>query len=74
MLGAAILGERQPAGLGDKTGPDSLRTKVDVIQYLKDSFAYLHKAVAKIDDMKMLIESPPISPCQRVPQLASGSL
>jgi hypothetical protein len=62
MLGAAILGEKPPADVGDETGPDSLRTKADVIQYLKDSFAYLHKAAAKIDDMNVVIETPPISP------------
>jgi hypothetical protein len=62
MLGAAILGEKPPADVGDETGPDSLRTKPDVIRYLKDSFAYLHKAVAKIGDLNMPIESPPISP------------
>ena len=39
MLGAAILGEKPPADVGDETGPDSLRTKADVIQYVKDSFA-----------------------------------
>src|SRR3984957_9805176 len=40
MLGAAILGENPPADVGDETGPDSLRTKADVIQYVKDSFAF----------------------------------
>jgi hypothetical protein len=62
MLGAAILGEKPPADVGDETGPDSLRTKADVIQYVKDSFAYLHRAVATIDDKNTVIDSPPISP------------
>ena len=62
MLGAAILGEKSPADVGDETGPDSLRTKADVIQYVRDSFAYLHRAVATIDDKNMVIDSPPISP------------
>jgi hypothetical protein len=62
MLGAAILGEKAPADVGDETGPYSLRTKADVIQYVKDSFAYLHRAVATIDDKNMVIDSPPISP------------
>jgi hypothetical protein len=62
MLGAAILGERPPADVGDETGPDSLRTKADVIRYIKDSFAYLHRAVATIDEKNMVIDSPPISP------------
>jgi hypothetical protein len=43
-----------------RPGLDSLRTtKADVMRYLKDSFAYLHKAVVAIDDMNIVIESPP---------------
>lgn len=62
MLGAAILGDRPPADVGDETGPDSLRTKADIIRYLKDSFSYLHRAVATIDDKNTVIDGPPISP------------
>lgn len=62
MLGAAILGDRPPADIGDETGPDSLRTKADIIRYLKDSFSYLHRAVATIDDKNTVIDSSPISP------------
>jgi hypothetical protein len=62
ILGAAILGETAPTDAGDETGPDSLRTKADVIQYLKASFAYLHKAVATIDDSNTAIASVAISP------------
>ena len=62
MLGSAIFGENPPADVGDEAGPDSLRTKAGVIQYLKNSFAYLHKAVATIDDKNTVIDSPSISP------------
>jgi hypothetical protein len=62
MLGAGILGENPPADVGDETGPDSLRTKADVIEYVKSSFTYLHRAVASIDDNNAVIASPPISP------------
>jgi hypothetical protein len=48
--------------VGDETGPDSLRTKADVIEYVKSSFTYLHRAVASIDDNNAVIASPPISP------------
>ncbi len=62
MLGAAILQEKPPADAGDETGPDSLRTKAAVIQYLKSSFAYLHKAAVAVDDANTVIETSPISP------------
>jgi hypothetical protein len=37
-----------PEGEGSN-GPDSIQTKAEILQYLKDSFALGHKAVATID-------------------------
>ena len=62
ILGAAILGQSPPADAGDETGPDSLRTKADVVRYLHDSFVYLHKAVATLDNTNDVIATTPISP------------
>jgi uncharacterized damage-inducible protein DinB len=50
VFGAGILGEQPPADAADERGPDSVRTKAEIIKYLKDSFAYLHKAVVTIDE------------------------
>ena len=75
ILGAAILGEAPPADAGDEMGPDSVRTKPEIIQYLKDSFVYLHKAVAAIDGKNELEPSgsSPISPLQgKVPATRLG--
>lgn len=33
---------------GGESGPESVKTKADIVKYLKDSFAYAHKAVATI--------------------------
>jgi uncharacterized damage-inducible protein DinB len=49
-LAAVILQEKPPADIGDETGPESVKTKAECMQYLKESFAYLHKAVAIISD------------------------
>jgi len=49
-LAAAILEEKPPADIGDESGPASVTTKADVLKYLKDSFAYVHKAIATIND------------------------
>jgi len=62
ILGARILGEQPPADAGDETGPDSVRTKAEIMEYLKGSFAYFHKAVAAIDEQNSVIEGSPISP------------
>ena len=34
--------------VNDEKGPDSLKTKADIMKYLNDSFAYLHKALGTV--------------------------
>lgn len=48
MVAAAILGEKPPLELGGENGPDSMKSKADIVKFAKDSFAYAHKAVATI--------------------------
>jgi len=48
MVAAAILGEKPPVELGGENGPDSIKSKADIVKFAKDSFAYAHKAVATI--------------------------
>lgn len=50
LLSAAILGVPEPADAADERGPDSARTKTEIVQYLKDSYAYFRKAAATIDE------------------------
>ena len=48
ILGATILGEKVPVDLGKgENGPD-LKTKAEMVKFVKDSFAYVHKAFASI--------------------------
>jgi len=54
MLGAAILSEKSPVELGGENGPDSITSKADVMKFLKDSFAYAHKAANSIDETNVL--------------------
>jgi hypothetical protein len=60
MVGAAILEEKTPVELGGENGPDSVKTKADIEKFLKDSFAYVHKAVGTINEGNLLspIKSP----------------
>jgi len=48
LVAGAILGERPPVEYGGENGPDSVKSKADIMKFLKDSFAYAHKAVATI--------------------------
>src|ERR1051326_1917830 len=62
-LGSGILGEKPPANVGDgENGDTSLHTKAEVLPYLKQSFAYMHRAAAAIDDANAPIATPAISP------------
>ena len=56
IFGAAILNEKPPVDVGGESGPDSVKSKAEIMQFLKDSFAYLHKAVASINDKNALDE------------------
>ncbi len=55
-LGAAILEEKPPVEINEESGPASVKTKAEIIKYLKDSFTYVHKAIASIND-KNLVET-----------------
>jgi hypothetical protein len=56
IFGAAILNEKPPVDVGGESGPDSVKTKAEIMKFLKDSFAYLHNAVASINDKNSLDE------------------
>ena len=50
LIGSAILEEKPPVELGGESGPDSIASKADIMKFLKDSFVYLHKAAASINE------------------------
>jgi len=54
ILGAAILQEKPPVDVGGESGPDSMTAKADIVKYLKDSFAYAHKAIATVNEKNFL--------------------
>ena len=54
MIGAAILSEKPPVDIGQESGPENITSKADVVKFLNDSFAYLHKALNTIDDTNIL--------------------
>ena len=50
LVGSAILGEKPPIELGGGNGPDSVKSKDEIVKFAKDSFAYVHKAVAGVNE------------------------
>jgi len=50
LIAAAILGEKPPVDTGGESGPDAIKSKSEIVKFLKDSFAYVHKAVPGISE------------------------
>jgi hypothetical protein len=65
ILAAAALGEKPPADAGDELGPESVRTKAEILTYLKGSFVHLDKAVEAIGQTNIPVNASPISPLKR---------
>ena len=65
ILAAAALGEEPPADAGDEVGPEAVRTKAEIIIYLKDSFAHLDKAIEAIGQANATVNTSPISPLKK---------
>jgi hypothetical protein len=70
QMGAALLRENVPIeqGLHDN-GPDSLHSKAEVVKFLRESFIYLHKAIATVNEHNLL-EVVELPEGGRVPRLS----
>jgi uncharacterized damage-inducible protein DinB len=62
ILAAAALGEEPPADAGDELGPEAVRTKAEILNYLNGSFAQLQRATEAIGDKNTPVKASPISP------------
>ena len=65
ILAAAALGEEPPPDAGDEVGPEAVRTKAEILNYLNDSFGHLYKAVDAIGQNNIPVNSSPISPLKK---------
>ena len=65
ILAAAALGEEPPADAGDELGPENVRTKAEILTYLKGSFVHLDKAIEAIGQANIPVNASPISPLKR---------
>jgi uncharacterized damage-inducible protein DinB len=54
FIWSPITGDKLPEGLKDGNSPEALKTKAEIIQYLKDSFALGHRAAAALTKENML--------------------
>ncbi|HEY2117274.1 MAG TPA: DinB family protein [Candidatus Angelobacter sp.] len=60
LLWGAITGDKSPIASTEDNGPPSLKTKAEIVKYLKDSFALGHKAAQSItaENAAALVPSP----------------
>src|SRR5437764_5255575 len=54
LIWSPITGEKPPDTVNDGKGPDNMKAKAEIIKFLKDSFAFGHKAVATLDDANLV--------------------
>lgn len=74
-VSAAVLGEKNPTEMGqNENGPAALKTKDDIMKYLKDAFAYAHKAMAALSEQNLT--EPVAAPfgSRKVPRLSMANL
>lgn len=54
FLWSPITGDKLPEGLKDGNGPENIKTKTEIMKFLKESFALGHKAAATLTTQNML--------------------
>lgn len=54
FIWSPLTGDKLPEGLKDGNGPESVKTKADILKFLKDSFALGHRAAATLTTENML--------------------
>lgn len=57
FIWSPLTGDKLPEGVKDGNGPDNVKTKAEIIQFLKDSFALGHKAAATLT-LENVLQSP----------------
>jgi uncharacterized damage-inducible protein DinB len=54
LIWSGLTGEKLPANLKDGNGPEDVKTKTEILAFLKDSFALGHRAAATLTTENML--------------------
>jgi len=54
LIWSPITGEKPPETVNDGKGPDNMKAKADIMKYVKDSFAFGHKAVATLNSSNLI--------------------
>ena len=73
-VASALLGETIP-GQEHDNGPDELKTKDQIVQYLKDAFAHAHRAIGTLTNANLLeLTADPFNPKGKSTRIASVAI
>ena len=74
VVASLILGEKPPVDVNDEKGPDSVKSKAEILKYLNDSYSYAHKAVATITEANVVEPIPSFDGKSTTTRLSLGML
>jgi len=74
LVGSLILGEKSPAEVNQEKGPDSVKSKAEILKYLNDSYGYAHKAIATITEANAVEPVPSFDGKSTTTRLTLGML
>lgn len=71
---ASVLGVKNPTDMGaSENGPAALKTKADIVKYLKDAFAYAHTAMASLTSENLNDMIPSAFGSNKVPRVSMAT-
>ena len=74
MLSSNILDQKPSVDIGkDDAGPDSVKTKEQIVEYMKAAFAFGHKALQSITEKNEMDEVPASGPGRKMPRIAAAN-
>jgi len=77
MMSSQILGEKAPVDIGppsgDFNGPDSVKTKDQIVEYMKGAFAFGHKALQSITEKNEMELVPASGPGRKQPRIGAAT-
>jgi len=74
MLSSAILGQKPPVDTGkDDGGPDAVKTKEQIVEYMKGAFAFGHQALLSITEKNQMDLVPENGPGRKMPRIAAAT-
>jgi hypothetical protein len=74
-VSASVLSEKSPVDAGkNENGPASLKTKDEIVKYLKDAFAYGHKANGTLTSQNLMGMVTSAFGNEKVPRLSMATI